>query len=142
MYPAHVLHERYSKKNTKINQTKFLKTMGRKGKLLIMERTDRPRADSIRAGAELVAILLSLILAMTSCKDRSSDGAAGARAPAEPAKSAHRRLVQCPVCGLSFEREDSVKTFKYRQKTYFFYLEDHFREFSLHPEKYTEDNAH
>lgn len=44
--------------------------------------------------------------------------------------------VTCPVCGLTFPSTDAAASAKYKGKTYYFFLADHQKAFTLSPEIY------
>lgn len=49
--------------------------------------------------------------------------------------------VTCPVCGLQFDPKESAKTALYQGKTYYFFLKDHQKAFTLNPMNYLKQNT-
>ena len=83
-------------------------------------------------------MLLLAVFALSACGEKKSTKSSEPKekisAPVDDNTAAER--VQCPVCGLSFPKNKKAKSFKYKNKEYYFYIEDHYKEFAQNPEKY------
>ena len=77
-----------------------------------------------------------ICLAFTGCGEKSTPTTSSQASLDTPTKEMVSETVQCPVCGLSFPKSKTAKEHEHLGKKYFFYLEDHYNEFSKNPQKY------
>jgi YHS domain-containing protein len=77
-------------------------------------------------------VALWLATGVPACQKCSADKRA------EP-PSANGKTVECPVCGLRFNDNESIGVETFQGKTYYFYLEDHRQAFKSAPEIYVDN---
>jgi YHS domain-containing protein len=85
--------------------------------------------------------ILLLVAAASACACGSKEAPfIDQKTPPEENKprldSTIRQEVQCPVCGLKFDKRETAAKYRYEGTEYYFLLKDHFLAFKADPENY------
>ena len=87
----------------------------------------------LMASFKLPLLIISLTLILHCGKREDSPLPAGREKSAvggQKHETKHAELVECPVCGLEFEKSEAAYTYRYNNCDYYFLLEDHQKAFA------------